>query len=485
MGGGNSGATIKCGLTEQLIFVAAIASGTACSICSKVMMQISGEGITGEIEVFGKPIFQTFGMFVGMVFALVMHFVVLALKIPFPGYVHENSNTNNGNNNNNALTDATNNSNTNNYGAIAAGGGGEGDALLKNGEIPASAPLSKDTPIWMYFFLAIPSVFDLVATALCMMGLLYLDVSVYILLRGSGIIFIALMKQHVLGDPLYAFQWVGVGWNVGSVILVGMTAVLNSADEAHEVSATESLLGIALVMAGAFVQALQFVFEEKVMNMDIPAPPLLLVGMEGLWGTVLCLVVVYPIVYFIPGADHGSYEDPFNTWYMFMNNSNVQWAFVVYFVTIFSYNLFAVLVTYMLNSVWHGILDNFRPATVWVTDLMIFYVFVPGSVFGEPWTKYSFVQVFGMFVLLYGTAVYNAPNPGSVKMDGKWYALGINLQHEYDAIEEENKEEEMDAEWAEKKAMFKQRRESSFFGERSPHTSLHTQALRGLGAAHT
>ena len=64
-------------------------------------------------------------------------------------------------------------------------------------------------------------------------------------------------------------------------------------------------------------------------------------------------------------------------------------------------------------------------------------------------------------------------------------SLGINLQHEYDAIEEETKEEEMDAEWAEKKAMFKQRRESSFFGERSPHTSLHTQALRGLGAAHT
>ena len=75
------------------------------------------------------------------------------------------------------------------------------------------------TPVWMYFFLAIPSIFDLGATALCMMGLRFLDVSIYQLLRGSGIIFVALMKQHVLGDHLYKFQWLGVLWNVVSVFL--------------------------------------------------------------------------------------------------------------------------------------------------------------------------------------------------------------------------------------------------------------------------
>lgn len=145
----------------------------------------------------------------------------------------------------------------------------------------------------------------------------------------------------------------------------------------------------------------QFVFEEKVLTMDIPAPPLLLIGMEGLWGTIICLVVVYPLVYYIPGDDHGSYEDPFNTWYMFMNESHIQIAFAVYFVAIFGYNFFAVLVTYLLNSVWHAILDNFRPITVWMTDLFIFYVI--SKSFGEEWTIYSWIQVAGMFVLLYGT----------------------------------------------------------------------------------
>ena len=231
---------------------------------------------------------------------------------------------------------------------------------------------------------------------------------------------------------------------------------------------------------GAFVQALQFVFEEKVMAADEDAvPPLLLIGMEGLWGTVLCLVVVYPLVYLLPGEDHGSYEDPFNTWAMFVNTPVIQYAFVIYFFAIFGYNLFAVLVTFALNSVWHAILDNFRPITVWLTDLCIYYVFTNGA-YGETWTVYSYLQLLGMGVLLYGTAIYNAPHAGSIRLRGEWFSFGLNLSSEYEAVENELHEAEMHDEWEKKKQEFKMRRPSSM-AERSPHVSVHTQALHGLG----
>lgn len=42
------------------------------------------------------------------------------------------------------------------------------------------------------------------------------------------------------------------------------------------------------------------VFEEKVMAVD-NAPPLVVIGMEGLWGTFLTLILVYPAAYMIPG----------------------------------------------------------------------------------------------------------------------------------------------------------------------------------------
>ena len=91
--------------------------------------------------------------------------------------------------------------------------------------------------------------------------------------------------------------------------------------------------------------------------------------------------------------------------------------FLLYFVAIFSYNLLAVLVTYMLDSVWHAILDNFRPISVWGVDLALFYVVTSGA-FGEAWAyPGSYVQVAALGVLLYGTAVYN----GSVKVPGCSY----------------------------------------------------------------
>jgi drug/metabolite transporter (DMT)-like permease len=385
---GTTATTSRCGVVELVIFVIAIVSGTACSICSKTMMELQGTNMNGETETFVKPIFQTFGMFVGMMFGMIMHWIVLLFKIPFPGYIHAAADSSSTACSSNAAATAASAPNKNNpttttttttvtaasytyiaplkkqgddsaqqqyhYGAITVNNNNhnvlETNPLLR---APAAAEITpvgsssssttnNTTPIWMYFFLIIPSVFDLAATAFCMMGLRYIDVSIYLLLRGSGIIFVALMKQHVLGDALYLYQWMGVFWNVIAVILVGTVAILNShTEQSHMQSPGEALLGVTLILVGAFVQALQFVFEEKVMNMeDASVPPLLLIGMEGIWGTFLCLTVVYPIVYCIPGDDHGSYENPFDTYEMFIQTPRIQFFFFLYFFAIFSYNLF-------------------------------------------------------------------------------------------------------------------------------------------------
>ena len=146
-----------------------------------------------EIEMFTKPLFQTFGMFVGMLFGLIMHWLVLLFKIPFPGYYENGSEGVSGDVE--IPTEKTSLVKSSKFSNKQA----EEEDVVTSGEDNSS---NKDTPTWMYFFLAIPAIFDLAATALCMMGLQYLDVSVYQMLRGSGIIFVALMKQHVLKEHL-------------------------------------------------------------------------------------------------------------------------------------------------------------------------------------------------------------------------------------------------------------------------------------------
>jgi hypothetical protein len=110
-------------------------------------------------------------MFVGMTFGLIMHWAVLYFKLPFPGYEHAE-----------AKDGKLSNGAVNSYGSINK----EKDPLIKESNAQDSAEDNKTLPTWMYFFLAIPSIFDLAATVLCMMGLQYLDVSIYQLLRGSG-----------------------------------------------------------------------------------------------------------------------------------------------------------------------------------------------------------------------------------------------------------------------------------------------------------
>ena len=154
----------KCGLNEIIIFLLAIIFGTACSICSKTMMSMHGTNVSvdgGSDEgvktlSFQKPLFQTFGMFVGMMFGLVMHWIVLIFRIPFPGYYFDNEDVV-------VSRDVELRSEK-----TSLLGGGNGSAIdgENNGVMAASSATTKTIPVWMYFFLAIPAIFDLAATAL-------------------------------------------------------------------------------------------------------------------------------------------------------------------------------------------------------------------------------------------------------------------------------------------------------------------------------
>jgi hypothetical protein len=68
------------------------------------------------------------------------------------------------------------------------------------------------------------------------------------------------MKQHILKDHLYKFQWIGVMYNVLSVFMVGSTAILSEGEkeqpEEKDTSGSTALLGVLLVMMGALVQAM-------------------------------------------------------------------------------------------------------------------------------------------------------------------------------------------------------------------------------------
>jgi len=326
----------------------ALGGGTVATLSSKVMFGFTTTDSDGVEMKFQRPLMQTFIMFVAMSLALPLYYGYLAFNgIKFP-----------------------------------------------------------DVKRKMWFTLGAPALTDMLGTMFAMIGLLYVTVSIYQLVRCFVIVFVALLKTFVLKSKLKAYNWLGVIMNAAAVVCVSASAFFDPN------IGSEAGLGIMFILAGCAVMACQLVLEETFMQGE-ELPPLVVVGMEGFWGTLIMLVVIYPIAYMIPGNDHGSYENFFESCIGLWNNPDLFRVSMGYLCAITTYNVAAIFVTALLESVWRSILENFRPIAVWGTDLALFYIVTAGA-FGEEWTSSSWLELGGLCVLLAGTATYN----GSLKWPG-------------------------------------------------------------------
>lgn len=206
--------------------------------------------------------------------------------------------------------------------------------LMFTGMVPAilfwkiqqyfTAPAQRDVvPTKTLMVLIVPCVCDLLCTLLLLIAQLYITASMWQMMRGTVIIVTALLKNIVLKHKLRKHMWFGVFIITFAMMLVASTSFFGNTDEGAKKAGRDPRIGILLVVFGCIAQGVQYVFEEKVMSVD-NAPPLVVIGAEGLWGTFLSLVLVYPIAYLMPGSDNGSYEDPFDAIAMIQNSKALQ-----------------------------------------------------------------------------------------------------------------------------------------------------------------
>jgi drug/metabolite transporter (DMT)-like permease len=336
-----------CSTEGAVTFSVGLVTGTFSAIFCKMAYDSSSVGLDGHLKPFAKPIAMLLLMFSGMVPAIFFWAIQQAFRAP------------------------------------------------KDRDV-----VTRKTMI----LLLIPCLCDLLCTLLLLIAQLYITASMWQMMRGSVIIITALLKSSVLGHKLRKHMWAGVCVIAVSMIVVASTSMLKSAPT--DPGSKDPRIGILLVLLGCVAQGVQYVFEEKVMAVD-NVPPLIVIGMEGVWGTLLSLLVVYPIAKIWPGNDNGSFEDPFDSIRMISNSKNMQILLASFVMTVTCYNCMAIYVTTYLSAIWHAILDNFRPITIWGVDLLLFYVILPGQGFGEEWERTSWIQLSGLLILFLGTAVYN------------------------------------------------------------------------------
>ncbi|CAH8432555.1 unnamed protein product [Schistosoma turkestanicum] len=192
-----------------------------------------------------------------------------------------------------------------------------------------------NTPVFNWIFI-LPTCCDLLGSTLAGIGLLYIDASIWQMLRGSLIVFAGILSVIFLKRRLRYFQWTGILITVFGLALVGSKSVFSK--NSVKTTTLQSVIGLTLVLAGSLTSAAQMVIEEIFLKKR-GFHPLQAVGMEGIFGCILMCGIVLPIVHFIPGNDlNGSYENVIDAIYQIGNNYILLGNCILYIFSIAIFN---------------------------------------------------------------------------------------------------------------------------------------------------
>ena len=223
--------------------------------------------------------------------------------------------------------------------------------------------------------------------------------SVYQMLRGIKIIITAAFSIIFLKKRLYRHHWTSICCIFLGLILVGV-AVLMATDTGKGIE-TKPLGVIILVVATVFSSAL-YVVEEKLLG-SYELDPLKVVGLEGLWGTIMwaCLL---PIFQQIPChikdlCPYDKLEDTSRAFDDFGANANLIWLSVAVCFTMAMFNGFGVTVTKNASSAQRATIDTARTLLIWV-------FFMAVEVNGKR-EEFHVLQLIGFVFLVIGTLVFN------------------------------------------------------------------------------
>lgn len=135
---------------------------------------------------------------------------------------------------------------------------------------------------------------DFLASSIQNVGIMLTYASVYQMLRGATVVWIAVISYVWLHRRFTKVECWGMGSVVLGLTLVGLSTVRKSKDSAvhAESSATEAaknpLLGNLLVISAQVLHAYQGVCQERLFRL-YKVPPLQMVGTEGVYGVALTL----------------------------------------------------------------------------------------------------------------------------------------------------------------------------------------------------
>lgn len=271
------------------------------------------------------------------------------------------------------------------------------------------------TPLKTRLILSIPATCDLITTTLNIFGLIYINVSIFQMLRGAQIIFTAILSVISLKRRLKCYEIFGIIIITLSLTLIGFASMyIPSSDineKGEERSINEKLFGTFLVIAAQIFFAIQIVTEEYLLHIKFKDKlgALEVTGNEGLCGLIITTLFFFPFAFACPGNDpspmkKGSLENLWDTILNVYNKPILLVIFIFFIIFAGSFNILCMCVVAFSSSLNQVIIDALRTLLIWICMLISYKIGLP---FGEQWNQYSLIELSGFVLLVTGNFIFN------------------------------------------------------------------------------
>ncbi|PAV77953.1 hypothetical protein WR25_20103, partial [Diploscapter pachys] len=335
-----------------VISVLMVVTGSLNTICAKWADSIKADGVK-----FNHPFLQATCMFFGEFLCLVAFFLLYA----FQRYRWNQANI------------------QGQHGAI----------------VEISSDSEPALPRFNYLVFLPPACCDILATSIMYIGLNLTTASSFQMLRGAVIIFTGLLSVGMLRTTIAPFKWLGMCLVISGLVVVGVSDIYYDDDPMDDRNAI--ITGNLLIIMAQIIVAIQMVYEQKYLK-DYEVPPLLAVGLEGLFGMTILSLLMIPMYYihvprtFSTNPD-GRLEDVF---YALQEIREAPLILVALGGLIFSiafFNFAGISVTKELSATTRMVLDSVRTLVIWAVSIPLFdEKFIPMQILG------FVLLVLGMFV---------------------------------------------------------------------------------------
>ena len=265
--------------------------------------------------------------------------------------------------------------------------------------------------------MGVPGLSDAVAQILTQLGTIRIPVSLVMVLKGSRVVFSAILSIFMLRRKLYPYHWASVFLCLVGLTLTSISQLINDLHGKGSIA-----IGITMILAAEAFRSVRIVSEEQYIK-KYHYNEFLMIGVEGVYGFVVALSALL-IVNALPGSDFGSVENLDNTNRMIASSTVIIVILSLLPIWVNGMYLSGVFVTKYLSAVYNALATVLTAVVVWLYEIIIFYSV--GNGYGQPWTSSSYMQLGGFMLILVSTLMYDK-------------TLKIPLLFSYQPIEEEAK----------------------------------------------